>query len=367
MRKFLLFLYARLGNHVSLTFDSPKIFFFSRSRADNFYIVEEGTLKICNISAGESKYEDVDIGPGGFVGERAIMTGEPRAGDLLAQTDGTAFCIDKTTFSHVLGDLEDLVVKSVEKTVLKGIKIFSDPDFDQKVYASLASLIVTQTFKKGSTIVKAGEKTEAALFLIRSGRIQERSADGNQVIRERGGYFGAETMLTDSKTGKNGKSHAVDRPFATPDYTMTVLEDCVCGVLTLVACRKVINTLHLGMSKAEIAATVSQTQIRFSDLKKHTILGAGTFGQVWLVSTEGPDGKRTPYALKVQSKYELIHDGQAKAVANEKNIMALMHSPFLIRLVNTYQDEKFVYMLLGLVQGGELYNVRLLAIPLFYS
>ena len=41
-----------------------------------------------------------------------------------------------------------------------------------------------------------------------------------------------------------------------------------------------------------------------------------------------------------------------------KNIMAAMSSPFLISLVNTYQDDKFVYMLLGLVQGGELYNVR---------
>jgi CRP-like cAMP-binding protein len=335
------------------------------SRADNFYIVEEGSLKICNISAGESKYEDVNIGPGGYFGERAIMTGEPRAGDLLAQTDGTAFCIDKTTFSNVLGDLEGLIVKSVERTVLKGIKIFADPDFDQKVYASLASLIVTRTFKKGSTIVKAGENTEAALYLIRSGRIQERGADGTHVIRERGGYFGAEYMLTDSKTAKHGKIKGVGRPLVTPDYTLTVIEDCVCGVLTLAACRKVINTAHLGMSKAEIAATVSQTEIRFSDLKKHTILGAGTFGQVWLVSTEGPDGKRTPYALKVQSKYELIQDGQAKAVANEKNIMAVMHSPFLISLVNTYQDERFVYLLLGLVQGGELYNVRLRAISFF--
>jgi CRP-like cAMP-binding protein len=323
--------------------------------ADNFYIIEEGTLKACNLSAGESKYEDIEIGPGGFGGERAIMTGEPRAGDLVAQTDGQAFCIDKATFSNVLGDLEHLVTKSVDKTVLQGIKIFSDPEFEQKVYTSLANQIVNRTFKKGTTILKAGEKTDAALYLIRSGKVQEKAADGTMVVRERGGYFGHETMLTDANTGKN---RAIDTPLATPDYTLTVVEDCVCGVLTLVSCRKVINTLYLGKTKADIAATVALTEVKFSDLKRHTILGAGTFGQVWLVSSEGPDGKRIPYALKVQSKYELIQDGQAKAVANEKNIMAAMNSPFLISLVNTYQDDKFVYMLLGLVQGGELYNVR---------
>jgi protein kinase A len=37
--------------------------------------------------------------------------------------------------------------------------------------------------------------------------------------------------------------------------------------------------------------------------------------------------------------------------------MAQLKSPFLIRLVQTYQDQHFIYMLLGLVQGGELYSV----------
>lgn len=40
----------------------------------------------------------------------------------------------------------------------------------------------------------------------------------------------------------------------------------------------------------------------------------------------------------------------------EKNIMAELHHPFLIRLVNSYQDDNCVYILLDLIQGGELYN-----------
>lgn len=83
----------------------------------------------------------------------------------------------------------------------------------------------------------------------------------------------------------------------------------------------------------------------------------GTFGQVWLVSRETSHGTRKAYALKVQSKYELVKDGQAKAVVYEKNIMAKLQSPFLINMVASYQDENFVYLLMGLVQGGELYNV----------
>ena len=36
--------------------------------------------------------------------------------------------------------------------------------------------------------------------------------------------------------------------------------------------------------------------------------------------------------------------------------MAQLHHPFLIGLVSTYQDDHFVYILLQLIQGGELYN-----------
>lgn len=37
--------------------------------------------------------------------------------------------------------------------------------------------------------------------------------------------------------------------------------------------------------------------------------------------------------------------------------MAVLHSPFLISLVTTYKDQNCVYMLMELVQGGELYTV----------
>ena len=56
-------------------------------------------------------------------------------------------------------------------------------------------------------------------------------------------------------------------------------------------------------------------------------------------------------------KVKLIQNNQASGVVQEKDIMAQLKSPFIIRLVHTYQDSQRVYMLLGLVQGGELYSV----------
>ena len=58
-----------------------------------------------------------------------------------------------------------------------------------------------------------------------------------------------------------------------------------------------------------------------------------------------------------QSKYDLLKEGQAKAVMNEKHIMSKLRHPFIINLAGTYQDADFLYMLLGIVQGGELFSL----------
>lgn len=42
---------------------------------------------------------------------------------------------------------------------------------------------------------------------------------------------------------------------------------------------------------------------------------------------------------------------------NEKYIMSKLRHPFIINMAATYQDENFLYMLLGIVQGGELFSL----------
>ena len=165
-----------------------------------------------------------------------------------------------------------------------------------------------------------------------------------------GGYFGEE-MLTIDKDKLHGKGE----PVLTATYSAKALEDCTLGVLTVKDARTIIDTKVLGIAK-ETKAPKSKIQVK--DLEKHKILGAGTFGQVWLVSEKGKDKSKTEaYALKIQSKYDLIQNNQAKGVVNEKNIMAKLNHPFILKLVATDQDPQRVYMVTSLVQGGELYSV----------
>ena len=223
----------------------------------------------------------------------------------------------------------------------------------QPTLGSLAALFVDKKVAARTDIITEGKTTEAALYFVRSGSVEVKSKadkEYNKTI-EAGGCFG-EDMLEIDVGGLKKTTDCVAK------YTVRTLEPVLIGVLTMKSCREVIDTTTLGkQKKSKVDMFRGDTNIPLDALKKHTILGAGTFGQVWLVSYESSDGINRPYALKIQSKYELIKNHQAKGVVQEKNIMQQLHHPFLTNLAQTYQDKQFIFMLLGLVQGGELFSL----------
>lgn len=319
---------------------------------DAFFILNKGELRATDVGFGANKEEDITMKTGDFFGEKALVSGEPHTATVVALTDGLAFRIDKATFERVLGKLSKLILRAQEQKALKAVPMIQDSQLDDQTLLSLAKLIKERKFKAGESVFVKNESTQAAMYFVREGKV-EIQENKDVIIKVAGDCFGEEQLLSDTKLGTSLKK----KPAKTvPASTAKLIVDSVLGVLTLDDCRKVLDTQFLGKSAVSVKDSLIDRAVSEKELKRHKILGAGTFGQVWLVSRTS-HGEKVPYALKIQSKYELIHDGQAKAVVQEKNIMATLRHPFLIRLVNSYQDENFVYMLMELVQGGELYNV----------
>ncbi|CAB9518957.1 activated protein kinase catalytic subunit alpha-1 [Seminavis robusta] len=340
---------------------------------DAFFLIQEGEVKVTDIEVGESKFEDATLGEGDYFGERALITSEPRAANVVAVSKGVAMKIDKKTFELVLGNLSSLIVKSQDKRLLAGIKVVHDTYLEPAILDAMAGGIADRKFPKGTVLTTEGEDTEAAIYLVRSGKIAIQSKDGTKDVHAgKGTFFGEDTLSNDRQYANRGNKtddleasvdmsseYVMSKPTTTKaHYTAVVEEDAVCGVLTLKSCRTLFDTTRLGRGKGplEMTASIVEKKAQLSDLKKHVMLGTGTFGQVWLVSLKGDDDKVDVYALKIQSKTELIQAHQAKGVVQEMTIMKQLNHPLLLRLVKTFQDEQFVYMMLGLVQGGELFN-----------
>jgi CRP-like cAMP-binding protein len=224
-------------------------------------------------------------------------------------------------------------------------------------YASLAELIVDKSFKKGHTLFTEGTDTDAALYIVREGQVKLISttkAEQKDMLIHQGGIFGEEMLEHDAREDTNPDSENLFKA----QYTATVVEDCILGCLTLAECRTVLDTTAIGRaSRSTQPHSISIEDIPMSTLTRHAILGAGTFGQVWLVSRPASDGSRMAYALKIQSKYALVENDLADGLLEEKKILTQLQHPFIINLVTTYTDTQRVYMLLGLVQGGELRSI----------
>lgn len=74
-----------------------------------------------------------------------------------------------------------------------------------------------------------------------------------------------------------------------------------------------------------------------------------SFGMVNMVRWKGK-----VVALKAISKQHIATVGQVKHVIRERDIMAALRHPFIATLYGVSQDDNNLYMLLELLQGGEL-------------
>ena len=70
------------------------------------------------------------------------------------------------------------------------------------------------------------------------------------------------------------------------------------------------------------------------------------------------EDKEYVLALKTMSKSHIVECHQETHVMREKEIMQeLPAHPFIVRLYATHQNQNYLYMLMDLVQGGELFNL----------
>jgi CRP-like cAMP-binding protein len=330
------------------------------TQADICYILVAGEVCCSEISVGRAaacQYENVTLrNVGDYFGERALMTGEPRAATVTAMSHTvTCYTIDKTTFTTVLGDLQAVVAKANLERTLSAIPVVASSQLSAPVRAALARGVTEHNYAAGTILYSQGQSLTAdaaALYLIRTGAV---TVNGAAVGA--GGYCGDDQLQADVGL-------ADDAPLAahvTAQQTVVAGPDgVVCGQLTLAVLRTLVDTRYLGQAPPQRVRDSlvlgGGKDICLDQLPRHAVLGAGTFGMVFLVSRKNAIGERMAYAMKVQSKFELCRDGQAQAVICEKNIMSQLQHPFLAGLICSYQDDNFVYLLLQLIQGGELYS-----------
>ncbi|CAJ1327340.1 unnamed protein product [Effrenium voratum] len=106
---------------------------------------------------------------------------------------------------------------------------------------------------------------------------------------------------------------------------------------------------------AQLKALARGRAWAFSDFELKDTVGKGTFSRVRVVKIKGVSD-RTPIALKILRKGDVIRLKQVEHVKAEKQIMSMIEHPFIVNLLGAFQDDKRLFMMLEYVNGGELFS-----------
>lgn len=94
-------------------------------------------------------------------------------------------------------------------------------------------------------------------------------------------------------------------------------------------------------------------RVDLADYEIKQTVGTGSFGRVKLIKKK-QDGKY--YALKILTKADIVKLKQVDHIYSEVVVLNTVDHPFLIKMNGIAQDDKFIYIVMEYVAGGELFT-----------
>lgn len=220
----------------------------------------------------------------------------------------------------------------------------------------VAEALEEMTFSDGTVIVKQGEPG-VTFYIIKKGSViimkKNDSGKEEQVnLLKEGEFFGERALVNSEPRAATVIAKGAVECLTLNQAAFDLLLGPLKEILQRVPWESKSNANLLEMKK-EVKKSVQEV-IRKEDLDHVGVLGRGSFGLVRFVRHKVT--KKT-YALKQICKSQVVQLGQQEHVISEKNAMAGMDHPFIIKLFATYKDKDFLYFLLEVCLGGELFTL----------
>ena len=315
----------------------------------HFYVIRQGKFEINTKKDGL-----VMIGcPGECFGELALLYNAPRAATVKCVSNGVLWVLKRS-------DLRRIQYENTKKDIKENINFLKNISLFNKLsnneFIQLNDALETIYFESNDTIIKEGDIGDR-FYIIKNGEASIIKNNNNIGKLRNGDYFGERALI------KNDKRAA------------TIIANTKLTCLTL--SRNQFNTL-LGSIENVMARDMQRYEQNFKkminnresngktrrqsiefvknvkDFKVLGLLGRGGYGLVKLV--KDPINNKT-FALKEVRKDKVYKSKQTKHINNERKVMLMFDSPFLVNLWRTYQDENKLYFLIDVCLGGDLFTL----------
>uniref|UniRef100_A0A8C1TT64 cGMP-dependent protein kinase n=1 Tax=Cyprinus carpio TaxID=7962 RepID=A0A8C1TT64_CYPCA len=330
------------------------------------YVLAEGLLEV--IQNGKLLGQ---MRPGTAFGELAILYNCKRTATVKAVTQSHIWALDRQTFQTIM--MRSTQARHEEYfSFLRSVSLLKD--LPEEKLAKIIDCLEVEYFDKGEYIIREGEEGSTFFIIAKGEVLVTQTTEGFSEPQEIkilgvGDYFGEKALISEDVRSANiiAKENdtqclVVDRDnfnqmVGTYEELQAYLREYV-EQLSLSDERR--NAVAVCDKAAELrrlkekAAGLSSNSF-LKELQAVATLGMGGFGRVELVKLKNSED--TAFALKCIKKKHIVDTRQQEHIYSEKDILQQTNSNFIVRLFRTFRDDKYVYMLLEVCLGGELWSV----------
>ncbi|KAF7219758.1 cGMP-dependent protein kinase 2 [Nothobranchius furzeri] len=334
------------------------------------YVLAEGLLEV--IQTGKLLGR---MHPGTAFGELAILYNCKRTATVRAVSQSHIWALDRQTFQTIMMQTTQATHEEYF-SFLRSVSLLHE--LPEEKLSKIVDCLEVDYFEKGEYIIREGEEGNTFFIISKGEVIVTQKTEGlaePQKIKTLGvgDYFGEKALISEDVRSANiicnendTQCLVVDREnfnqmVGTYEELQAYLKDYV-RELSISDERRNAQTHPPKVDSAEVqelqrlrdrVALLLEHQ-PFQELEVIATLGVGGFGRVELVKLKDED---TTFALKCIKKKHIVDTRQQEHVYSEKNILQQTNSTFIIRFFRTFRDNKFVYLLLEVCLGGELWTV----------
>ena len=238
---------------------------------------------------------------------------------------------------EILNYLNCSFKESVEKSAalqqLKQVKLFRN--LPLKKLEDIFVKIKVEKYNKGENIMTQGEEG-TRFYIIKKGSID--IYVGNKYIRtlNNNEYLGERALFFKEPRSATCTAHEdTEMYFLEKEDFDNVIEHNLKDYL--------IKKLYL-----------QDESVQLNQLTFYKSLGQGSYGNVSLVKSEK---NSYFYAIKNISNKQILYSKLHKNIEIERNILLKVDHPFIVKLVKTLKDDKYIYYLMDYIKGKELFDI----------
>tara|TARA_B100000780_G_C21092183_1_gene440240 strand:+ start:41 stop:1687 length:1647 start_codon:yes stop_codon:yes gene_type:complete len=319
---------------------------------NDFYVLVQGEVEIMvKPKGGKRGVSKGMLSEGQSFGELALLYNTPRAATIVARCETSVWTLTRDIFVTISTYFKQQRLLKYEKFLQK-VDLFKDMQHEKLM--RVAEALESEKHLKDEPIILQGEKGHH-FYLIENGQVRyevtnmETNEKSDVGTGGPGDCFGDKALIDDN----DSRTASV---FATTDVKLLCMERTQFKQLMkgLEAQMLTPQEKEEQLRDATLVGEKFRKEINMDSLDVMRTLGEGAFGRVRLVKNKESD---TMYALKYLSKQHIMKNQSQSHVINERNIMMMIDNPFVLKLHNTYQDTRYVYFLVELIRGGELFTL----------